>query len=379
MCVSPPVPTPTLDLSVPSGPLYEGTSQTLACSVTLPDTVDTDVTVDVQWTPAASSDRVMISAVSSMRPPFISTLTLSPLSMSDAGQYSCGASADSSSQYITASSQGHSQVEPLTVTGMWPSYRFRSTSLRDDGVYCLLHSALPAPVVTISFSGDSTAGQGYSLQCSASVVAGLVVLPDLKIVFPNSTEISVMDSSSLDYMFSPLRTSDGGQYTCTATVNIPRAGIMGLQNSAVKTLVVVGKQCHLLVHVDYIHMYVQLWNMQIHMQKYLFVHVCLSVAAYPVEVFEVTMSSETSLTFSWSPPSVAAQLTTGYMLTCMPLLKGISTPKSTMLGPRDTTATVTGLDSGVTYNCSIITISHEGSSQPRTLTPSTTESGKLIS
>ena len=72
-------------------------------------------------------------------------------------------------------------MEPLTVTGMWPSYRFRSTSLRDDGVYCLLHSALPAPVVTISFSGDSTAGQGYSLQCSASVMTGLVVLPDLKI------------------------------------------------------------------------------------------------------------------------------------------------------------------------------------------------------
>ena len=107
---------------------------------------------------------------------------------------------------------------------------------------CLLHSALPAPVVTISFSGNSTAGEEYSLQCSASVVAGLVVLPDLKIVFPNSTEISVMDSTSLDYMFSPLRTSDGGQYTCTATVNIPQAGIMDLQNSAVETMVVVGKQ-----------------------------------------------------------------------------------------------------------------------------------------
>ena len=118
VCVSPPVPTPTLDLSVPSGPPYEGTSQTLTCNVTLPDTVDTDVTVDVQWTLPASSDRVMISAVYSMRPPFISTLTLSPLSMSDAGQYSCEATADSSSQYITASSQGQSQVEPLTVTGM---------------------------------------------------------------------------------------------------------------------------------------------------------------------------------------------------------------------------------------------------------------------
>ena len=112
-----PVPTPSLDLSVPSGPLYEGTSQTLTCSVTLPDAVDTDVTVDVQWAPVASSDRAVISTVSGMRPPFISTLTFSTLSMSDAGQYSCEATADSSSQYITASSLGQSQVEPLTVSG----------------------------------------------------------------------------------------------------------------------------------------------------------------------------------------------------------------------------------------------------------------------
>ena len=115
---------------------------------------------------------------------------------------------------------------------------------------CCLHSALPAPVVTISFSGSSTAGEDYSLQCSASVVAGLVVVPDLKIVFPNSTEISVMDSSSPDYMFSPLRTSDGGQYTCTATVNIPQARIIDLQNSAVETMVVVGNDGHLHIHVN---------------------------------------------------------------------------------------------------------------------------------
>ena len=103
---------------------------------------------------------------------------------------------------------------------------------------CLLCSALPAPVVTTSFSGDSTAGQGYSMQCSASVVSGLVVLPDLKIVFPNSTEISVMSSTFLEYKFSPLRTSDGGQYTCTATLNIPLAGIMHLQNSGMETVTV---------------------------------------------------------------------------------------------------------------------------------------------
>ena len=102
----------------------------------------------------------------------------------------------------------------------------------------LLPPALPAPDVTVSFSGVSTAGQSYSLQCSASVVDGLVVLPDLKIVFPNSTVISVINTISLDYPFSPLRTSDGGQYTCTATVNIPQAGITDLQSSAVETITV---------------------------------------------------------------------------------------------------------------------------------------------
>ena len=119
--------------------------------------------------------------------------------------------------------------------------QFHSIRTRDDGVCCLVHSALPDPNVTISFSGDSIASLTYSLQCSASVVAGLGVLPHLKIVFPNSTEVSAVNSSSVDYVFSPLRTSDGGQYTCTATVNIPQAGITDRQNSAVETITVLGK------------------------------------------------------------------------------------------------------------------------------------------
>ena len=120
MWVSPPVPTPTLTLSVPGGPLYEGTSLTLTCNITLPDTVDSEnVTVDVQWTPVDYSDRVMISGVSSMTSPFISTLTLNPLIMSDSGQYSCEATATSPSQYITDSSQGHSSLV-VNVTGMLP-------------------------------------------------------------------------------------------------------------------------------------------------------------------------------------------------------------------------------------------------------------------
>ena len=118
------VPTPTVDLSVPSGLLYEGTSQTLTCTVTLPDTVDTDVNVTVKWTHNGTMTDVMISDVSSMRSPFISTLTLSPLSMTDAGQYSCVATADSSSHYITISPENTTE-ETLDVTGMSVSYTIR--------------------------------------------------------------------------------------------------------------------------------------------------------------------------------------------------------------------------------------------------------------
>ena len=121
------MPTPTVDLSVPSGPLYEGTSQALNCTVTLPDTVDTDVNVTVQWIHNDTITDVMISDVSSTTSPFISTLTLSPLSMTDAGQYSCIATADSSSQYITTSPRNGTGVI-LNVTGE-PIYRFHGVQM----------------------------------------------------------------------------------------------------------------------------------------------------------------------------------------------------------------------------------------------------------
>ena len=96
---------------------------------------------------------------------------------------------------------------------------------------------LPPPNVSISTSGDSIAGQNYSLSCSASVVDGLVVLPDLTLTAPNSSVISSsMNTSSLVYMFSSLRTSDGGPYTCTATVNI--TGVTIHQSPTTETIIV---------------------------------------------------------------------------------------------------------------------------------------------
>ena len=99
-----------------------------------------------------------------------------------------------------------------------------------------LPAVLPPPNVTISFTGTSTAGQNYTLTCSAAVVADLVVQPHLKIVFPNSTAVAVEKTSSLEYTFSPLKTSDAGNYTCTATINI--SGIVSVSGSAVENITV---------------------------------------------------------------------------------------------------------------------------------------------
>ena len=90
----------------------------------------------------------------------------------------------------------------------------------------------------------------------------------------------------------------------------------------------------------------------------------------------MTSSLETSLSFSWSPPSITAHLTTGYRLTCSPLLEGIPTPDPLLIAPTATTATVTGLLSGLTYSCDIFTLTSQGASQPRTLTSSTVETGQ---
>ena len=104
-----------------------------------------------------------------------------------------------------------------------------------------VHSDLPAPNVSISFSGSSTAGLSHSISCTATVVPGLVALPTMMIVFPNSTVVLAHNTTSVNYTFSPLRTSDGGHYTCTAAINISQAGITNLTSSTVETINVSSK------------------------------------------------------------------------------------------------------------------------------------------
>ena len=100
--------------------------------------------------------------------------------------------------------------------------------------------------------------------------------------------------------------------------------------------------------------------------------------AYPVESFTGKVSpSGTSFSFSWSHPIIGASITTGYNLTCIPLLLEIPAPKPIFLSSNATSAVVTGLYPGVAYNCSIFTATSNGFSKPQALYLSTPEKGTL--
>ena len=67
------------------------------------------------------------------------------------------------------------------------------------------------------------AGQPFTRTCSASVQDGISGTPTL-IWTRNGIELSG-EGSSGSLSFSPLRTSHGGVYTCTARLTIPEAGV----------------------------------------------------------------------------------------------------------------------------------------------------------
>ena len=81
---------------------------------------------------------------------------------------------------------------------------------------------------------------------------------------------------------------------------------------------------------------------------------------------------------SWAHTSIEATLRTGYNLTCVPLMAGIPVPPPLQLPSKDTSANMSGLFSGVTFNCSIFVDTGRGlfsESQLRYLTLRTPETG----
>ena len=88
--------------------------------------------------------------------------------------------------------------------------------------------ALPSPTVAVTTSAPLTiAGGSVSLTCTATVIDNLVVTPDLQWLAPDGSNLVAMNIMQSDLVFTrevelnSLRTSQGGQYRCEATLTIP--------------------------------------------------------------------------------------------------------------------------------------------------------------
>ena len=108
-------------------------------------------------------------------------------------------------------------------------------------------TALPPPRVDIIPEDSSTAGMDYKLTCSVTSDTNLFSPPTLVWMYSNGIGESIVDSgngttvgqpvtggavTTLNLMFEPLRTSDGGMYTCMASITIPIAAV-NITNSGV--------------------------------------------------------------------------------------------------------------------------------------------------
>ena len=109
---------------------------------------------------------------------------------------------------------------------------------------------LPVPVITIISEGDSTAGENYTLTCSASVIEGLI--PDAVVslswadIRGDPIQRSFMQTSGINTTsalhFSPLLLSHGGQYVCNASITISAISTVK-QNSQPYDIITQSKAC----------------------------------------------------------------------------------------------------------------------------------------
>ncbi len=102
-----PVPPPSVAVTADTNrTLYAGEDVTLTCDITLDPAVDSEVAVTASWTGPDGPITAGVSDISGSGLAYQSTLTLSSLTTSDSGDYTCTASVDPATPLVVGSGGG---------------------------------------------------------------------------------------------------------------------------------------------------------------------------------------------------------------------------------------------------------------------------------
>ena len=196
------VPTPTPLISYPT--LTAGASGTLTCDYTLSPPLD--VTASATWTVNGSAvtgdERISTDRLS---------LTLSPLTTSDSGTYTCTLTIISNTPYVTAQGPHQRSLQEFITV------KSRSMIVLFFFLSSLSPSPVPPPAVSVSLnrSGTLFAGTDLTLTCTVTVDSSV-----------NNDEAVSTHWSGLDHIVPPERYSvtpamggSDGSYTGTLTIS----------------------------------------------------------------------------------------------------------------------------------------------------------------
>ena len=109
-------------------------------------------------------------------------------------------------------------------------------------------------------SGDMSPGSTITLTCTVGVVDGLIIQPAIvwtkqavsaggNTALNNISVGAMRTDNTVTLTFNPTNTSDAGQYTCTATVDITAINITVTNNSMVDIRLQSEWGLHVFVHV----------------------------------------------------------------------------------------------------------------------------------
>ena len=162
---------------------------------------------------------------------FRSTLTFSPLSLSDTGDYVCGVviTPDSSWPFVSASNP-REDTHTLNVTGK-PEHTHTHTH-QNYSFNAFIYLVPPLPILMVSVNGSGVAGEVLDIECVSQFIQDLIIPPSVMILDNRGTNVEERFVEQLEegvvrvsVLLDPLLTSHGGVFICISTYNITEAGL----------------------------------------------------------------------------------------------------------------------------------------------------------